>query len=322
MHLTDRFTRPAGTGTGGKPKLTTQIRVNPQPAPEPEYAPEPQSELLTLLSAAPAAPVVRLDTIHSVVPADRLTRPSNAPMQVPAAGAVIEVVVASVCPDGVVPAVAGGVTRRADGSWRAGAPFRPIPGTARLRLNVVRELWNAEVEERSADHFVLRRAHATTGLWGRVAGKKPAGVEIDVKLPPAGVPVGEAVLTGRLYGDADAALKGVAEQLVPQMLDEARQALQSAEERRGAVRVPTRTPIVFYPVHGDGRIDAPIKATARDISTGGLCAEARVRAETAYLYVTFPDILLVTQWALLLRLMRTGAEPTCHIIAGRFRTDL
>ena len=106
------------------------------------------------------------------------------------------------------------------------------------------------------------------------------------------------------------------------MLEEARLSLQSAEERRGSVRVLSQTPVTLYPVHGDGLIDAAIVASTRDISTGGLRVVARSRPETAYAYAVFDAIELIAQWALLVRLMRTAMEPNGVSIAGRFRTDI
>ena len=168
--------------------------------------------------------------------------------------------------------------------------------------------------------FVLRRAHAAAGRWG-LSGKK-AGVEVEMRFPPQGTPIGEAVLTARLYGDPDATLKASAEQFVPHMLEEARLTLQSAEERRGSVRVATQTPVTLYPVHGDGLVDSPIAASARDVSTGGLRVVARSRPETAYAYAVFDAIGPITQWALLVRLVRTTVEPNGVSLAGRFRADI
>ena len=120
--LTDRYTRSTGFGSGGT-KLTTQAR----PATPQQVAPvEPMSEILTLL-AAPAPARVRLKSVFSVIAAERLARHNDDEIMAPAAAAVIEVLVASVSPDGVVPAVAGGVVRCADGRWRAHVPFPPAP---------------------------------------------------------------------------------------------------------------------------------------------------------------------------------------------------
>ena len=109
------------------------------------------------------------------------------------------------CPDGRAPTAADGPVRHPDGTWRLRVPVRPIPGTAAIRLGVLRDSWAAEVEETGPDRFTVRRPHTSGGLWGRMSGKK-AGVELLVHVPPAGTLVGEATLVGRVFGAADAAL--------------------------------------------------------------------------------------------------------------------
>ncbi len=321
MQVTGPTTRPV-QGRLVTPGLTTPgQRAGHAIARNTPAPPEPDAEVfkVTSPSAATAAPSpVRLPRIWPVVPVHRLTTPSDAPVTAPDAGFLIEAVVASLCADGRPPAPSGGPVRNRDGTWGLRFPCRPVPGTVALKLGIIREAWGAEVEAVGPDTFAVRREYKGGGFWS----KKKTGLEVIVKLPKPGTLVGDATLTGQLFGPADAALIKAAEQLMPVMLDEVRAALENADDRRKTARVPTTMPVTLYPVHGDGTVDHPIPARMRDISAGGLCSESQLPADTAYVYAIFPDVAEAANWAVLTRLTRGTAETTCHVFAGRFRPDL
>ncbi len=314
--LTGRFAAPTAPSRlvtpGGKPSLVVPRKAAPVEADE---------DVIDLISFVPAkVEPVALARIWSVVPADRLVKTNPAPITAPDVQALIDALVAGLTPDGRVPADPCSPLRQADGTWACRFPVRPIPGTAQLRLQVLKDRQQAEVETLKPDLFAIRRpVSGGGGLWGR---KTPSGLEVLAELPPAGSLLGEARLTGQLYGPADAALIRSSEQSIPQMLEEVRGALQNAEDRRKAARIPTDAPVTLYPVHSDGRVDPPLAGTACDISVGGVCCTTDTPIATAYVYLVFPSIAAVAKWGILLRLTRSAHDMTGCLIAGRFRVDL
>lgn len=183
--LTGRLTRPNLSMTRTAPRLTTQaqrpgLTTTRQAAAQ---AADDDADLIGLTAVAPARFQVRLPRIWPVIPVHRLTIPSEGPVTAPDPGALIEALVSGLCPDGRAPTAADGPARHPDGTWRVRVPVRPIPGTAAIRLAVLRDAWDAEVEQTGPDQFTVRRPHTSGGLWGRMSSKK-AGLELLVHIPP------------------------------------------------------------------------------------------------------------------------------------------
>jgi len=130
------------------------------------------------------------------------------------------------------------------------------------------------------------------------------------------------VLTGSLFGTPDAGLSRAASDLLPEMLNEVRQVLGNAEDRRKHTRVAANWAVALHPLTSDGVVGKATAARVRDVSAGGLSCTSLVQADTAYVYAVFPDVPGVSNWALLTRLTRSIPEPGGYNVAGRFRTDL
>ena len=327
--LTGRMTQQAA---GNKPNLTTQHRTMPQLnvprktvptlSGRQAFAPARQDDAIELvaLTATPAPAQIRLQRIWSILPVTKLLADTSNDFIAPDPAAVIESLVVAATPDGRLPKSVGIPVRQPDGTWTSSFPVRSISGISRIKLDLLRESWKAEIEQVGPEEFLIRRFH-DGGMWQRWSGKK-TGLIVHVKLPAPQATIGDAVLTGRLFGPTDVVLNRAAEELLPAMLQKVRDVLGNAEDRRRAIRIPTRWNVLLYPLTGDGLVGVPVQGRTRDLSTGGLCVVGRQPIDTAYVYTVFPELPGGATWALLTRLTRAVADPGGYIVAGRFRTDL
>lgn len=321
--LTGRMTPPPASV---HPQLTTpasrgQLIAPRKPVtPTPPPQPEPVVELVAMTPAVPRG--IQLPRIWSVLPVTHLTVAKKSEFIAPDATTLIETLVCNACPDGELPKAVGIPMRQMDGSWTASFPIRILNGVAKLKLELLRENWKAEIHELSPNEFLVRR-HNAVGFWDRLSAKRTSGLEVHVKLPNTVVTqVSEAKLTGRIFGMPDNSLIRCAEQLLPEMLDEVHTIFSNTDDRRKSIRVPTNYAIKFYPLTNDGVVGQPFTARARDISLGGLSCQSTHNAETAYVYTVFPEISFASSWAILLRLIRSTKDGSGYSLAGRFRTDL
>ncbi|MGL6074665.1 MAG: protein kinase domain-containing protein [Fimbriiglobus sp.] len=344
--LTGRMTQPQNPGLR-TPSLTTQARpqisskpnvptlggVRPMGGPtSPRSTPAPRGlqytsqgsygqEPVELVSLSSAPPQNQLPRIWSVVPVGLLHNPHGmSDFVAPDANALIASLVASSTADGQIPQIGGKPLRQLDGTWIARFPIRPITGVAKIKLELLKESWKADIEAVSSDEFFIRR-HNTGGFWDRMNGKKN-GLIIHVKLPTPGVTMGQALLTGSVFGAPDPALTRTAEDLLPEMLQEVQKILGNADDRRKSVRMDVSWNATMYPLSGDGFLGRPLLAQVKDISIGGLCAITQANVETAYVYTIFHEHPSAATWALLTRLTRATPEAMGIRVAGRFRTDL
>ena len=304
------------------PQLTTQANRSQQILPRKPNHPVKGVDLdLVEMTPVPVPRGIHLPRIWSVLPASHLTAQKSADFIAPDANTLIETIVLNACPDGELPKGVGQAARQLDGTWLSSFPIRPMSGVAKIKLELLRENWKAEIHELSPTEFLVRR-HNAAGFWDRFSAKK-SGLEVFVKLPLLGNGlIGEARLIGRIFGEPDAPLIRCAEQLLPEMLDEVRGIFQNTDDRRKTIRVPTNYAMKLYPLTNDGVVGQSFSARTRDISFGGLSCESQTAVETAYVYAVFPEITFAASWAVLLRLIRASKNQTGHVLAGRFRTDL
>ena len=322
--LTGRMTHPPGMASsmhlGGpaRPQLSVQRRPVPTlSGVRPTAQPAEPVELVSLTSA----PGVRLARIWSVLPAPWLLNPGTQDFIAPDPLALIETVVMSATPDGTIPTAAGVPARQPDGTWVSRFPLRAISGVVKIKLELLKESWKAEIEPAGPDEFFIRRYHAG-GFWDRLSSKAKNGLIVHVRLPKAGSSLGEAVLTGSLFGTPDPALTRAAGDLLPDMLNEVHKVLGNAEDRRKHVRVGVNWSATLYPLTGDGVVGKSVACRVRDVSGGGLACVASAPIDTAYVYAVFNDLPGACNWAMLTRLTRAAAEPSGYHLAGRFRVDL
>ncbi|HET6576452.1 MAG TPA: serine/threonine-protein kinase [Fimbriiglobus sp.] len=229
----------------------------------------------------------------------------------PSASAVIEALLRSAGGE-------TGVARRPDGSWVVRVPLRPMIGVVRLKLRVAAERWAQEMIELDETTVAVRAYAPPSGFFG--GGRKKSGIELVVHIP-SGEGLGEAEVTGRLFGNPDVKFARAAAEDLPRRLDEVRQHLQNVTDRRKHPRLPVDFPAVLIPVTGDGAIYPAVPGRCRDVSREGirLLTEASVVTTHAYVGVGVPG---ADGWCVLTRLVRSRELATGYEYGGKFRTDI
>jgi hypothetical protein len=234
---------------------------------------------------------------------------------------LLETLVLSACGGEDLPAAPGVPMRTSDGTWVSRFPIRSISGVSKIKLELLKEAWKAEVEPAGPEEFFIRRYHAGS-IWDRLSSKGKGGLIVHAKLPKPGTTLGEAVLTGSLFGPSDPALTRASGELLPEMICEVRKVLGQAEDRRKHVRVPVDWDATLYPLTSDGIVGKRLPVRVTDVSMGGLRCEGVTPADTAYVYAVFHELKGIANWAILTRLTRAEPTPSGYHYAGRFRTDL
>jgi hypothetical protein len=189
---------------------------------------------------------------------------------------------------------------------------------APVKLDVLRELWKVTIEQPEPGRVVLRKTN-TSGFWG-----KKHGIEVVVTLPRTGRAIGEVTVTGTTFGAPDRQYVKAAEEALPRFLADVRTELGNVADRRRHPRVPTALPLVVYPLHSDGRLEAPIQAQTRDVSAGGVGIETAQSFRTKYMYLAFTSVPQTKGLVILTRVMRSQGmqgDPA-FLYGGQFRTDL
>jgi hypothetical protein len=176
-----------------------------------------------------------------------------------------------------------------------------------------------EIIDEEPSRVKLRR-YAAQGLFGRFAGGKKSGFEVEVLWP--GGRTGEIELTARLFGDPDAKFSRATAEAMPRLFNEIRSLLQAGDERRKDPRIPAQFELTLFPLKDDGEIYHPVNAKCRNVSAGGLAFCSVVPIPTRYVYVEFNDLPGVAGLALLAKLIRSQPNGIEHIFAARYRVDL
>jgi hypothetical protein len=263
-------------------------------------------------------PVTQLEEIRSLTDVGRLMGQYGSEMRPPDLNAYIEAVMWGACNGGGMPRHAGEPVPLPDGSWLSRFPLKPVAGVVRLKLDVLREQWKAEITQPDMSTFVIRR-HIESGGW---FSSKKGGLELIVRLPAGVVPMGELEVIGRCFGQVEPQVAQQAAHNIPVMMEDIRKQLQNVEDRRRAVRMPWEAQLTLYPVHGDGVVLRAVEARCRDISTGGICCAVGAAIETSYAFVGFDGVPSIAGWALLARFTRNHPAGGQLVLAGKFRTDL
>jgi serine/threonine protein kinase len=317
------------------PPLTVPNRPPepPRPLVRPRRAPDPDDGTVELISVSatprPAltqseltddnrpdiSPVGQLNRIWSVLTTIELRGevPSNLPGKLPTAPrpqVVIEALLQAVGGD-------SGLARRPDGSWVVRVPLRPTAGVVRLKLRVAAERWAEEMVEIDPETVAVR-AYAPGGLF---SGRKKSGMELVVRVPP-GLGIGEAEITGRMFGNPDAKFARATAEDLPQRIEDVRLHLQNVTERRKHPRLPTDFPALVFPITGDGVVFPAVRGRCKDISREGVRVVTESSVVTNYAYVGVEGVPEAEGWCLLTRLVRSRELSTGYEYGGRFRIDL
>jgi serine/threonine protein kinase len=295
---------PAAGAPAG-PRRSARVPVAP---PRPAVAEPPVDEV--------EAGLVVLDRIRSVVPVGVLL--GMACDELPLNAQSVAEAVVTAAAGGYVPHVPGDVVLLANGGCVSRFPSTVPASVVPLKLSVLRELYGVSLEQPDPARIVLRRVGGGGGLFGI----KKFGYEVTVTLPTAGSGVGEVTATGRLFGTPGQRFAREVLHLMPKLLAEVRNQLGNVQDRRKSPRVAFTGPVILYPVHSDGGIDAAVTATCRDVSAGGLGFATAAPLPTKYVYATFPQAPATAGQAILARLVRVTRTPTESVYGAQYRTDL
>jgi serine/threonine protein kinase len=134
----------------------------------------------------------------------------------------------------------------ADGSLRQVALIEIVPGTARLRLEVFRQEWQAQVVS-VGDHEFRYFIHLDPSLWQRLLGKQ-VGVSVHVVLNPADTESPhcfQATVVVRPHNCSRRVSSRVVETIAPEVARSVLKALNAVGERRFVQRLPCQADITI-----------------------------------------------------------------------------
>jgi hypothetical protein len=331
--------RPPGSATGsptrgpGSADDTTRQDVSfhtPVAPPRPSFATPsaaltpPPVEQMASRSTPPG--VVRLAQIHSLVPVAWLKGQEGEPAGRPAAH-VVRAVVSAAETDAGDRFVLGSVTRGADGAWGCRFLTTIDPRVARVKLDLLWEQGGVTMDSRTEGRVVFRKPVPPTvvgGLFGfgKKAKESDSGLEVVVDLPDPKSGTGEVTVRGTFFGAPPEDFVKSGEKIIVRLLDGIRKTLNNVEERRKHPRIPATFPVTLYPLHSDGRVDAPIRGYCQDVSAGGLALFCTSKPHAKYAYVSFDEVPGVTGVAVLLQFIRIEWVNDEVLVSGRYRLDI
>ncbi|MCZ2341145.1 MAG: hypothetical protein LC104_05025, partial [Bacteroidales bacterium] len=310
------------------------VPASPVPAPQPAHRPTPfappcaptprllRSQLSrpSLTLEQPATHAIRLPKVWSIAPVSLLTGGTAIPDYHPSTTEFTDALVRAAMPNGTKPPLPGELIHDVHG-WECRFPVKLMAGMLELKVIALSEAWRAELEWADA-HTAILRLHQSGGLFAKLAGRK-AGLEVTIAFSPSNKVLGEAVVTGRIFGNPDADFTRFASVTLPRMVDDAHSAIGNHTDRRIHSRVPAEFPLQLFPVTTEGVVYDAIMGRCRNVSLGGVCFDTATGVmPTGYVYTAFPGLGATHGWAILTRLLRSHREATgTHVFAGRFRSE-
>ncbi len=306
------------TGTShltGLPLLVGVSRIQP---PTPVAAPE-DDDCVALTAAPPPPAGVRLSEVLPVFAVSRLQgRPAAAPT-VTAEG-LAQAVLAAAGFDPAVHVTPDAILRDAAGAWTCRFPSAIDSRLALVKLALIRDEFGIAAELPDERRVVFRELAPAAGLFG--FGKKtPSGFEVGIHFPEPGGRRPDIQITGSLFGKPPAEFVRAAEKAIVRMMEAIRVQLDTVRERRQHARVAAEFPLSLYPLHSDGRVDAPVAGTSVNVSAGGLALRTPHFPPCKYLYVAFETVRGIEGVAALVETVRRKELPDGLLITGCYRAD-
>jgi len=301
------------------PALVSAGRTPPPSSPLSFHGAPPEPDLP--LAESEVVQHIRISPIRSLIPIGRLRGEGIGEAPITARD-FSSALVTEAAAGNFVPVMPGDIGRQPDGSYVCRFPSTVPDAFAPLKLGTVRDQW-AMTMESEAGRLVFRKAAGGGGLWSALSGKK-AGLELTLKLPPAGKPIGEVAIHGTLYGAPDRAFLQASQTALPKMIEAMRLEIGNVADRRRAPRITASYRMIVHPLHSDGRVEPPVVGQCRDVSTGGVAFTVPAPLKVRYAYVEFSGALSAAGLAILVKLIRSesiapGGE---HLYGGPFRLDL
>lgn len=277
----------------------------------------PRSGLKTIPSPRPfvsPAPLTRLGQIGDVAAVAALTGGSTGSMSRPSVADFTRAVIRAATPEAERSQANGPVVHTPDGNWECRVLVRGGLDQHAVGLEKLRKQWAAESDRAADGGFVLRWTESQ-GWLQRVTGKS-AGVEVTVRFP--GTELGEAVVTGRVFGKPSTGFAKTAVEGLPGVMEAVRTALLDLPDRRSAPRVLTDLPMQLFPVAEDGTVMPAIWGRCLDVSAGGMRFETVTPLRTGIAYASFGGVAPVRGWAILTRVLSTRPDGIGHVVTGTF----
>ncbi len=266
----------------------------------------------------------KLELIRSVFPVEHLLgRPSgetrcNAPE-------FVRKVVKAARAGGSKDSRLGEVIHLQDGSWACRFLSSIDPRVAKVKLNLLKDETGATIESPWGGRVVIRRPFKVpvkSTLFGISSMQElDSGLEVMVQLPKQGLGTAEILAKGKLYGSTPAEFEHVAKDAIVKLIEEIREQLNNIEERRESFRFPATFPVSVFPLHSDGRPDAPIQGRCKDVSEGGLSIIFTSKPLTRYIYVAFDRVAGIEGLAILVQIVRAEEHDKETLVSGRYRLD-
>ncbi len=306
------------TGTShltGMPRLVGVSRIQPAPV----TAREDDDDCVPLTAAPPPPAGIRLTEVWPVYAVARL-RGQSATIPAVTAEELAQAVLTAAGFDPAAHVTPDAILRDAAGAWTCRFPSAIDPRLAVVKMSLIREEFGIAAEVLDERHVVFRELAPAAGLFG--FGKKtPAGFEVGIQFPEPGGRHPDIQLTGRLFGKPPAEFARTAEKAVVQLMEAIRQQLNTIRERRQHARVTAEFPLSLFPLHSDGRVDAPVAGTSVNVSAGGLALRTPRFPPCKYLYVAFETVRGIEGVAALVETVRRKELPDGLLITGRYRAD-
>jgi serine/threonine protein kinase len=217
-----------------------------------------------------------------------------------------------------------GIMQHSDGTWSCRFLSTIDPRVAKVKLCVLWEQGKFTLDAREESRVIIRQLApppSSTRLFQ--FGKKPApsGVEVVVELPEPGGAIGEVFAHGEVFGSPPPDFADSADQTILSLLEGVQRELNNFQERRKHPRIPASFPVVVYPIHHDGRVEAPLNGRCQDVSAGGLALRLNAAPTTRYACVAFEGVRGTTGLALLFQIIRTTRETDGVLVTGRYRLE-
>ncbi len=319
----DSTKQVSGTSPFGPPRLVGVSRPFSPSGVRAAHVASPliaDDDCIPLVAAAPPAGVLltKILPVHAV--AQLRGEPAPAPLVTSDQVADAALAAAGFDPDIHVPPDT--VQRDADGGWACQFASTIDFRMAMMKLAVVREEFRlATAEVVSERQVVFRELAPATGLFG--FGKKvPCGFEVAVVFLEPGGREPAVRVRGTLFGKPPPEFVRMAEVAVVRILDAIRKQLCNvAERRRRHARVPADFPLSLFPLHSDGRVDAPVAARAVNVSAGGLALRAVHFPPCRYLFVAFETVPGVEDVAVLVTTIRRKELADGVFLTGSYRLE-
>src|SRR5579883_726322 len=269
---------------------------------------------------------IQLPEILSVVPVGWL-RGQEAPDPDLPPDDMVRAILATATARESSPSAPTGVIEQPDGTWTCRFLTTIDPRVAKVKLDLLWERGGVTMDTRDENQVVFRQTapvlppSGVFSTFGKNA-PPPSGLEVIVRLPEPGTPIGEVHSHGRLFGSPPPDFVPQARKVIVELLEGVQRHLNNFQERRKHPRIAADFPIILYPVQSDGRVEMPLSGRCQDVSAGGLALQVTAQPPTKYAYVAFEGVRGTSGLAVLFQIIRAARQDDGFVVNGRYKLGL